>query len=160
MNLVTALLALATAAAAEDHEAIARCGAAHAADPAARIACLEDALRGHKPPLVPAPSAPPAPPAPPPPAIGQDQLEERERARSGKSAAATVKIVSASYDGSGAGTFRTAEGQVWRETELTPGRLHLKPGQEYSGRIERTALGGYRLYVDGVKWMMKVERLE
>lgn len=140
------LLVLASAAPAPA-EAVERCRAAHAADPAAHIACLEDALRNRGKPQ-------------PAEEIGQDQIKARERASADVVETVQIQIVSVEYDARGRGTLRTAEGQVWRETELIDRRPRLSTTQEYKARIERGMLGGYRLYVDGVRWMYKVERLE
>jgi hypothetical protein len=71
-----------------------------------------------------------------------------------------VVIVDAAYDRSGLGTFRMEDGQVWRETTRSPRRHHLDPEERYEARIERGKLSGYRLYVDGVRWMKTVKRLE
>ena len=71
-----------------------------------------------------------------------------------------VRVVSVGYNSSGLGVFTLADGQVWRETVTTPDRHRLRAGREYAGRIERGTIGGYRMYVDGVKWMFKVERLK
>lgn len=71
-----------------------------------------------------------------------------------------VRLVSVGYNSAGLGVFTLADGQVWRETVATPERHRLRAGREYAGRIERGSLGGYRMYLDGVKWMFKVERLK
>jgi hypothetical protein len=128
-------------------EAIERCRAAHQADPGLHIACLEDALRNK-------------PPAKPAVEIGMEQIEARERASADAPQHVSVRIVGISYDARERGTFRTADGQVWRETELLDRRPRLSPSKQYTARIERGVVGGYRLYVDGIRWMYKVERLE
>lgn len=132
-------------------EAIERCRAAHQADPGLHIACLEAALQGQ---------APQKPAAKPAVEIGMDQIQARERASADAPRLVAVEITGVSYDARGRGTFRTADGQVWRETELLERRPRLAASKQYAARIERGAVGGYRLYVDGIRWMYKVERLE
>ena len=139
------MIVLATAASPQA-DPVSTCRAAHADDAVAHIACLEEALRSQS-------TAPPA-------GLGSDQVQSRERARSGVAERVTVQIVSVAYDAVEKGTFRTSNGQVWRETEVTPKRYRLSTAREYKARIERGAFGGYRMYVDGVKWMLKIERLE
>jgi len=153
---VTLLVATLPAAASDDP--VARCRAAHATDSAAHIRCLENALQ------VPAAQATPANGTAAPAAmagLGVEQAQARKRAAEPAAAAekATVRIVDVRYDGVGLGVFRMADGQVWQETVATPARLHLQPGKQYDAAIERGALGGYRMHVDGVRWMHKVERL-
>jgi len=58
------------------------------------------------------------------------------------------------------GVFRLDNGQVWRETEKSPRHKRLQPDQQYRVRIERAKIGKYRMYVDGVRWMFKIERLK
>lgn len=172
----------ATAAAAPDP--IVACRDAHAGDSAAHIACLEQALRaagvsrsGATTPGVTAPAAaqvalpagaPVAAPAaaaaaaavPQPTGLGAEQAKARQRAPEQPMEQVAVRVVSAGYNSSGLGVFTLADGQVWRETVAAPDRHRLRAGREYAGRIERGSLGGYRMYVDGVKWMFKVERLK
>ena len=148
--LVAVALYLSTAAAAADAPvpaAIERCRAAHAGDSAAHIACLENALRN-------AGAAPGS-------AVGLDQVKQRERAqKDAPQPVSEVRIVSVAYDARGFGTFRTADGQVWRETEAGKRKPRLAEGSQYAARIEHGRVGGYRMFVDGIKWMFKVERLE
>lgn len=139
------ILALGSSDAAEP-EAIGRCRARHAAEAAAHIACLENALRSRA--------------AQQDAQIGLEQVRQRERDRGDGPPPAVVRIVSISYDARDLGTFQTEEGQVWRETEAHARRPRLTPGTPYTARIERGRVGGYRMYVDGVRWMYKVERLE
>jgi hypothetical protein len=130
---VTACAGLA-AVAAHASDPVADCRAAHSHDPPAHIACLERALGGSKAEL----GAPPS----------VDRVREVQ-----------VEIVAASY-ANGLGVFELADGQVWRETERTPEQLRLEPGTHYRARIERGTLGGYRMYVDGVRRMLKVKRVK
>jgi len=131
--------------------AVERCRAAHQADPTLHIACLEAALQGQ-------PAAKPA--SNPAVEIGMDQVQARERASADAPQLVAVQIVGVSYDARERGTFRTADGQVWRETELLERRPRLSTSKQYTARIERGVVGGYRMYVDGIRWMYKVERLE
>lgn len=145
--LATVLLTCMAAIAVAHADPIAACRAAHAGDPDAHIACLEKALRGE--------AAPPSPAG-----LGAEQAKARQRAPDAPTEQAAVRIVSVRYTASGLGVFRMADGQVWLETVASPERHRLEPGREYAALIERGKLGGYRLYVDGVKWMYKVERLQ
>ena len=190
MRFLAAIL-LASVVAPAHADPITLCRTAHANDPAAHIACLEDALRavGAAPatartpaPVSPAVAAPaqvapvaaaPVPAgaaiagasataatAPQPTGLGAEQAKARQRPSDALPERVEVRIVSARYDAAGLGVFTMADGQVWRETVETPTRHHLDPGREYAARIERGSIGGYRMYVDGVKWMHKVERLK
>lgn len=183
--LVTVVLTAVAAVASAATDPIAECRARHGSDPAAHIACLEDALRAR----VPAPAAPPSPTAakatpaveakpaanagavataaatapaasPEPTGLGAEQAKARQRPLDAPPERVDVRIVSSSYNFEGLGTFRMADGQVWRETTPAPQRHKLKPGQEYAGRIETSKIGGYRLYLEGRTWMYKVERLK
>jgi hypothetical protein len=163
-SLPTVLLLVAALPAAADDDAITRCRAAHAADPAAHIRCLEQALQG---PAVPAAATVPIATATAPAAatataeLGVEQAQARQRAAEPAAAAETaaVRIVEVRYNTAGLGVFRMADGQVWQETVATPERLHLQPGKEYDASIVRGSIGGYRMHVDGVRWMHKIERL-
>lgn len=124
-----------------------RCRDAHENDPPARIACLEEALGNRA-------------PEPRSAGIGAEQVEARQRSRESESASATVAIESVRYDAQQRGVFRLADGQVWRETEVSPRHTRLVAGRRYTARIERGQLGGYRMFVEGSRRMIKVERLE
>jgi hypothetical protein len=126
--------------------AIERCRSAHAGDAAAHVACLENALRREQ--------------GEPDRQAGLDQVRQRERDRGEGPPPVLVRIVSISYDARDLGTIRTEDGQVWREIEAASRRPRLEPGTRYTARIERGRVGGYRMYVDGIRWMYKVERLE
>lgn len=147
MNIASVLVLVATAA---SPEAVERCRSAHSDDPAAHIACLEAALR--------APEAVRAPDAED--EMGLDQIKQRKRVRGEGNDPIKVEIVSVSYDGRQRGVFHTAGGQVWRETDTAESRPRLSASKQYSARIVRGSFGGYRMYVDGIRWMYKVERLE
>lgn len=174
--LATVLLSSVAAAAAAAPDPIAVCREAHAGDSAAHIACLEQALRkaGVSPaagatttkaapaavPTAVAAAAPAEAAAAPPTGLGAEQAKARQRAPDAPMEQVAVRIVSVGYNSDGLGVFTLADGQVWRETVATPDRHRLRAGREYAGRIERGSIGGYRMYVDGVKWMFKVERLK
>lgn len=158
-------------------DSIEACRAAHPGDPAAHIRCLEDALRAlagsETARATPAAAAaataadtraagdpPPAGPASAPTGLGAEQVfKERQQQQAAREPVA-VRIVSASYNARGLGTFRMADGQVWRETTVSPERHRLQAATEYTGRIEPGRIVGYRLFVDGIKRMKTVERLE
>lgn len=183
--LIASAMLLAAAPAAATDDPVARCRAAHGGDAAAHVACLEDALRAvgasretrevasssaAAPASVPAAAVPVAASAAPPAAgagatgaptgLGAEQAKARQKPRDAPPESVEVRIVSTGYNAAGLGIFRMADGQVWRETTPTPARHHLDPQREYAARIEKSRLGGYRLYVDGVRWMHKVERLQ
>lgn len=164
-------ITLAVAAALAGTDPAAACRQSHAADPPAHIACLEAALRsytGTEPPATAAPvtaapvtSAPAATAADQPQGLGSEQVLKTQRARGdAPSEQVGVSIISATYNAQELGIFRLANGQIWRETELTPRHQRLQPGRQYEARIERGTIGGYRLHVEGVRRMMKVERLQ
>lgn len=141
------LLVVAASTAASSTDAINRCRAAHATDPVAHVACLENALRQGS--------------AQPTAQVGLEQIKTRERIQGDvPKPVSNVEIVSVTYDARGFGTLRTADGQVWRETEAGTRKPRLSPDRTYRARIEHGKVGGYRMYVDGIRWMYKVERLE
>lgn len=163
-------LALSAAATSAAPGTVAECRSAHPDDHPGYVRCLETALAERdaraesspeRPPATredraadaPANSSPPAPDEAARAAFGAEQLPPAEEEL-------LVTIVSARYDARGLGTFRMADGQVWRETTKAPERRRLRSGQEYTGRIVRGKVGGYRLHVDGVRWMKTVERVE
>jgi hypothetical protein len=134
---------------------VAACRAAHRGDPAAHIACLEAALQGRAdPPAVAAPGTDE------PTGLGAEQVATARRLRDARPEPASVRIVSATYNSRELGVFQLEDGQLWRETERTPRHMRLAADRQYDARIERNVLGGYRMYVDGVRRMLKVERLE
>ena len=168
-SFATVLLTSLAATAAAAPDPIDACRDAHAGDSAAHIACLEQALRAAGVsqtrgalPSVTAPAAVPAAAAvvPQPSGLGAEQAKARQRVPDQPLEQVEVRVVSVGYNSSGLGVFTLADGQVWRETVATPERHRLHAGREYAGRIERGTLGGYRMYLDGVKWMFKVERLK
>ena len=183
--LVTVMLTAVAANASAATDPIAECRARHGSDPAAHISCLEDALRARlaAASATPSPAAVKATPAveakpaantgaiaaaavaapaasAEPTGLGAEQAKARQRPLDAPPERADVRIVSSSYNSEGLGTFRMADGQVWRETTPAPQRHKLKPGREYPGRIETSKIGGYRLYIEGRTWMYKVERLK
>ncbi len=155
LTLITLLLAALPAAAIDAGDAIDACRAAHGGDPAAHIACLEAALRGP----VAAPASQ-APVAEVPTGLGAEQVVASQRQADPSAEAASVRIVAATYNALELGTFRLDNGQVWRETMKSPPHRRLAPDTEYTATIERGRAGGYRMRVDGIKWMKRVERLE
>lgn len=152
--LLSLMLASAPAVAAAD--AAATCRAAHEADPQAHIACLEAALRAPKPREGKGETEGDGPVG-----LGAEQVAAAQKPRDAPLEQAEVTIVSTSYDNSRElGVFRMEDGQVWQETEKTPRFQRLEPDGQYSARIVRNKLGGYRMYVDGVRRMIKLKRLE
>lgn len=170
---VTLVFAAAAEAATDGPGAIAACREAHESDPNDHIACLERALLARD--TAPAagtssmaapPQSAPTRPAPAPESateaagLGAEQVAARRRDAGVPAPTAAVRIVSASYGAHGLGTFRMEDGQVWRETERTPDRYRIASDRQYTGRIVKGTLVGYRMYLDGVRWMYKVERVQ
>jgi hypothetical protein len=144
LALITGLFCVMPALAAND--AVNACRTAHAGDPAAHIDCLEAALEKRE--------------ASKPASLGAEQVAARKRIREEPAEPVTVQIASASYNALGIGTFRMEDGQVWRETEASPERRRLKPGTAYTAQIMPGRISGYRMHVEGVRWMKKVQRVE
>lgn len=158
MSNLTALVLLLAAA---GDDPVTACRMAHAGDPPGHVACLEGALRalGFK---AEAAEHPPGdqPPAVRPAGLGSEQVRAHRREPQARPEPQSVRIVSVTYGAQGRGVFRMADGQVWRETEVTPENRRLRPGREYAARLERGRPSGYRLYVEGMHWMFRVQRLE
>ncbi len=136
-------------------EAIERCREAHASSATRHIACLESALRGDA-----IAETTKVPPAAAKVELGLEQAQARQRLPDAEPEQVSVKIVSVTYNHEGRGIFRMADGQVWRETEASPQHQRLSANKEYAARIERGRISGYRMYVEGVRRMIKLERLQ
>jgi len=147
------------AGAARDPVAVCR---AEEADSQAYVACLEAALRAcdcrpgddgeNAGPTVPGDAGPSG--------LGAEQVRDVAVPRGGDNEELSVRIVGTTYNARELGTFRTDNGQVWRETTPSPERRRLKPDEQYVARIVRGKLGGYRMYVEGIRHMKTVERIE
>jgi len=156
MDLLTPyFLLLAAAATFAGGDPVLECRAAHGDDPPAHIACLEAALRERM-----TTGAVSDSPAARKDELGEEQLRRAQRQRSPAETAVEVEIVSTTYDAQGLGVFRLANGQVWRETVASPSNQRLASDRTYRARIQRGKLGGYRMYVDGIRWMLTVRRIE
>jgi hypothetical protein len=153
MHLLASWLLLAATAPQNGADAVAACRLAHATDPASHIACLEEALNrsGTKP-------SSEVPKASAPAGLGSEQLPDQRPAEYHEPM--SVQITAATYGVDGRGVFHMADGQVWRETETTPANQRLATNKPYSGRIERGKMRGYRMHVDGIRRMIKVERIK
>lgn len=135
-------------AAADPDAAIADCRAKHAAHPPEHIACLERELQalggarkeGAK------------------PSLGAEQLQTKRPQETAEQASVEIENVTYGYDG--VGLFRMKDGQVWKARESTPREQRLEPGRSYAARIERGALGGYKMYVEGAPRMIRVVRTQ
>lgn len=117
------------------------------------VRCLEQALLEHRQPPASTGGGGTAAPT----GLGAEQVREP---RGEEDEEVTVRIVAVTYDARGLGTFRTADGQVWKETTAAPANRRLDAEKEYGARIVRSWLGGYRMHVDGVRWMKTVRRIE
>lgn len=162
--LMALVLAFQLSLAEADSDPVAECRQAHADNPTAHIACLEQALnlRQDATGLTPTTAAPAkAAGSEPASALGSEQVLQKQRISGEVSEQPeSVRIVASRYDSTELGLFKLANGQIWRETEETPYHLRLKPGQSYEAIIERGKLGGYRMQIDGIKRMLKIERLK
>ncbi len=150
MSTLATLVLLSAATAQNGADAAAACRAAHESDPLAHIVCLEEALRRQD---RPAPAAGSKATA----GLGAEQIDRQTAARPEP---VNVQIASLSYDAEGRGLFVMADGQVWRETETSPASQRLRTDKTYVGRIERGKVRGYRMFVDGIRRMIKVERVK
>jgi hypothetical protein len=146
--LIAFALSLAAATRAEADDPVAACRAAHAGDAASHIACLEEALRDRGQPASQKAAG-----------LGAEQVRAAERRTDPEAESKVVRVVSITYDAEGRGIFRTESGEVWHETEVSPVSKRLDPQQDYSARIEPGRLSGYRMYVDGIRRMIKVRRV-
>lgn len=135
-------LAFGATTASSDVDPVVACRTAHGSDPAAHIDCLERALNARN------------------PKLGAEQVRTARREAEDNPKQVEVQIASVSYSDDGRGLFQMTDGQLWSETERSPKGLRLNPGQQYSARIQRGTLGGYRMHVDGMRRMIKVERLK
>ena len=129
------------------------CAARHGGDSDAHIACLVAALRAGEGGTVEAP--PPRATA----GLGTEQIRQAQPDKGKADREVPVRIVQASYDRAGIGTYRTEDGQVWKETMPSPAHRRLAADKPYTGRIVRGLLGGYRLHVDGIRHMKTVKRI-
>lgn len=168
----TIALALVVPAAAQQAGAdpIATCRAAHAADPAARITCLESAIARMQGQVQEAEQQ--AATAQQQAATAQQQAAAAQSSRPGWSIPGfraseraaepeevRVQITRVRYGRDGYGLFTTADGQVWRETVTAPERRWLEADEApYEATIHRSILG-FRMNVDGIRWEYKVEPL-
>ena len=160
----TILLAAAVPAAAQQpaEDPIAACRAAHAANPEARIGCLEGAIARMQGRVQQAEQrveqaqqqAAAAEPARP----GWSIPGFRAAQRAAEVEEVRVQITRVRYGRDGYGLFTTADGQVWRETVTAPARRRLEGGETYEAVIHRNILG-FRMNVDGIRWEYKVEPL-
>jgi hypothetical protein len=140
-----------------DTDPVQECRQAHADDPTAHISCLEAALTALKDATS---SAAPANEASSV-VLGAEQVQQKQRA-SGEvvDQPLSVRIVSTRYTSQGLGVFMFENDQIWRETEAMPQHLRLEPDQAYTATLERGKVGGYRMQVEGIRRMLKVERLK
>ncbi len=136
-----------TVAASNGVDAVTACRASHESAPPAHIACLEEALGREE-----------TPASAPPPSMGAEQIDQGRNAQ--RPDPVNVEIVSISRDREGRLVFVMADGQAWRETETGLDSRLLESGKSYPARIERGKVRGYRMYIDGIRRMIKVERIK
>lgn len=128
-------------------DAVDDCRARHADHPTEYIACLERELRTR-----------PAASASQKTGLGAEQVRSHPTDETVEQTAVVIENVTYGFDGTG--TFRMADGQVWKASERTSPEQRLEPDKRHTARIERGKLGGYRMYVDGMRRMIKVRRME
>lgn len=133
------------------------CREQHAGNPTEHIACLEAALNERSTSQIPDTTATEAASV-----LGSEQVQQKKRASGelDEQQPLTVSIVAVRYDSAGLGLFKLDNGQIWRETEEMPRHLRLDPTGQYQAVLERGTLGGYRMQIDGIRRMLKVERLK
>jgi len=141
------LYAVLAHSAADPSAAIAECRARYVEQPSEHIACLESELRAIGGARQEAPK----------PSLGDEQVRTKRPEET--VAQATVEIENVTYGFDGRGLFRMTDGQVWKAVESTPPEQRLEPGRSYSARIERGNLGGYKMYVEGARRMIRVTRM-
>jgi len=164
--LILLLLPLISLPAHPDSDPVQTCRDEHAADPQSHIACLEaalldlrekdagrDAAGGA---AAPADASRDEEPT----GLGAEQLRAAPSPEEAAIDSVRVRIVRSRYDANGKGTFLMEDGQIWGETMAAPKRWRLKSDRQYEARIERGAVGGYRLHVDGIRGMMTVRRVQ
>ena len=159
-TLLTFLLIFSTTGlhAASDQDPVADCRQQHADNTGAHIACLEAALNRLLASPAPAPADQGSEAAT---VLGSEQVIQKKRATGEiTEQPLSVQIVAVQYNSAGQGIFRLDNGQVWRETEVTPRHLRLDAGNPHQATLERGTIGGYRMQVEGVRRMLKVERLK
>jgi hypothetical protein len=149
---------LAAASALPASDPVAACRAEHAVDSSEYVACLEAALRAQDSDHGDQPETAGSEVDAGPSGLGAEQV--RKLQRDAENEEVSVQIVSTTYNAWGLGTFRTEDGQIWRETTRSPERRRLAPDAQYTARIVRAKIGGYRMHVEGIRWMKTVERIE
>ncbi|HET6563821.1 MAG TPA: hypothetical protein VFG52_00295 [Xanthomonadales bacterium] len=149
-------LLLSTTALQASTDPVTDCRKSYADNPTAHIACLEAALQDRPDTQQPGSTAAEASTV-----LGSEQVIQKKRA-SGEitEQPVAVQIVAIQYNSAGQGVFKLDNGQIWRETEVTPRHMRLDPGDPYQATLERGTIGGYRMQVEGVRRMLKVERLK
>jgi len=129
---------------------VAACRAQHAEQPPAHIACLERELRAR--------SDAPREEAVAQPSLGAEQIRSSRPEESIERVMVEIENVTYGFDGFG--QFRLTDGQIWKASESTPREQRLESGKRYTARIQRGKMGGYRMYIEGVRRMIKVRRVE
>jgi hypothetical protein len=142
------LYAVLAHSAADPGAAIADCRAKHAEHPSEHIACLERELQ----------AVGDAREEAEQPSLGAEQLRTNRPSETVEPVIVTIENVTYGFDGMG--LFRMTDGQVWKAMESMPPEKRLESGKRYSARIERGKFGGYRMYVDGTRRMIKVMRTQ
>lgn len=156
MRMVVACLMFGSGAALAGADPILSCRTLHAEDPPAHITCLEQALRSQTA-VLPSPEDGAVRGAG---TLGAEQVRTSRRTADAAPDQMQVQITSVTYTAEGHGLFLMSDGQQWRETEKAPKGQRLNIDGQYTARIQRGMLGGYRMYVDGMRRMIKVERVK
>lgn len=162
---VLALLLFSTHANASD-DPVNRCRATHADDAQGRIACLEAALialvgNTHREATTHAADDPDLPSG-----LGAEQViarlpaELKAKSEKQEPEIAQLKIKEIVYDNGRRAIFFMDNGQVWRESSADRPGGRLRTNREYVAEIKRSGFGGYRMNIDGVRRLLKVERVQ
>lgn len=165
---------LSGAQASEDY--ITACREAHV-NPDDRIACLEDAIAQ----LTGAErvasalkdenaTQPPAAEIEAPTGFGAEQVaarEDRQRERNGENTPKDkederllARVTEYAVAADGSYILFLENGHVWRQTGKANGRLRLYPRKEYTVKIKKGALSGYRVTINEVKRTFAAERVK
>ena len=172
--LAAAIPAFVAPAVAAEKDPITACRAAHGDDFPARVSCLEAAIQtltGEPAPPASAASEDASPVhaerAEAPTGLGAEQVLARRSSRGEApkedkppKERITVQISEIVYTRTGRTLFFTEDGQIWRETDSQPVGRRLSTKKQYLAEITQSMFGGYRMDIDGVRRIIKVERLE
>lgn len=124
----------------------------------ARYRCYDALESGDATPAPAVAAAPPVATAIPDPAAERRDFGQPAYAREKKGVdALTVQIVSATLGRSGKWTFRTSDGQIWRQVNAKRVRFSK---QNFEAEISKAPLAGFYFRVPGKKLRLRVKRIK